>query len=720
MSEPLPDLSIEDRASALSGRGWGPIPLPTRKKAQPPRGFTGGDSPLPSFADWFTYYQEDPDQWGNLGARMPQGVVGVDVDAYDEKNGAGTWALLNLDGDWPATVVLSARFQAGYDGVSGIRLYRLPDEVDQSTLWGAHDGIEILRFGHRYAVAPGSTHPNGHLYQAFDMRTRLFVDNLPPVADLPMLTVEQARLLTVDDAPWAGQVSATREPDPNPACVYTMKIVSRALHDLDHASSRYGTMSDAVWALISGEDEGHHLGTALDVVKLAYIGATAKDRREAGAEPPASEFDRNVRDARAKVDANPTDEMFKHCCSTGEAPKMTLPEDERVDEDDDLDEDWSTTPKADDEAPKMSAYDKAVRAKYAELRLLDDAKAKLAEFRAGEAPPLAGLSLTDFLAQPDEEIRYRVMDLWPAEGRVLLAAAAKTGKTTMVTANLVPSLVDGTPFLGRFEASQVEGTVVVFNMEVGPATLRRWMRDAGVVNTDKVVVVNLRGKAAALALASPEGRKRTAAFLRSVGAECALLDPLAPVLASLGLDENSNRDVALFFAWWSEVMMLAGIVDDMVVHHTGHAGERSRGASRLLDEPDAIWTLTKSADGEDDDGLGAMFGAPALRFLQAYGRDVEMPAEELEFDQATRLLTLTGVSKGKSKQRKQRESAIDVVRRKMSGGETFTIGQIKGWLTGRPEARQLQVDGLIEAGLLYPTGNISGGRWMLYGWSESP
>jgi RecA-family ATPase len=117
-------------------------------------------------------------------------------------------------------------------------------------------------------------------------------------------------------------------------------------------------------------------------------------------------------------------------------------------------------------------------------------------------------------------------------------------------------------------------------MEVGDGTMRRWMRDCHIHAPEKVVVANLRGKASALALASEAGRKRFAEFLKRHEGEVVILDPLAPVLASLGLDENSNADVSTFYSWWAEALTLAGIVDDVVVHHTGHAGQRSRGASR--------------------------------------------------------------------------------------------------------------------------------------------
>jgi hypothetical protein len=55
--------------------------------------------------------------------------------------------------------------------------------------------------------------------------------------------------------------------------------------------------------------------------------------------------------------------------------------------------------------------------------------------------------------------------------------------------------------------------------------------------------------------------------------------------------------------------------DGMVVHHMGHAGERSRGDSRILDWPDASWKLVR----EDLDDPASP------RYLSAFGRDVDVP-----------------------------------------------------------------------------------------------
>ena len=327
------------------------------------------------------------------------------------------------------------------------------------------------------------------------------------------------------------------------------------------------------------------------------------------------------------------------------------------------------TPDAPEPSAADQAYQNAVERKYAEMRVVDDAKQLMATVKAGEAPDLNGILLHDFLDQPDEAAQFRIAELWPAQGRVLLAAAAKSGKTTLVAANLLPSLVDGRDFLGKHKATPVTGKVVLFNMEVGENTLRRWLRESTVTNRHKVIIANLRGKASALSLSTEKGRDRLVGFLKSVDAEVVILDPLAPVLASLGLDENSNTDIAQFFSWWSQVLAQAEVADDVVVHHTGHAGQRSRGASRLLDEPDAVWTLTR----DTDEKTGEFAQLDPIRYLSAYGRDVEMQPESLKFDQATRLLTLTGQNKAQVKE----QSLDDLIAEVMKSGIPMSQSAIR-------------------------------------------
>ena len=308
----------------------------------------------------------------------------------------------------------------------------------------------------------------------------------------------------------------------------------------------------------------------------------------------------------------------------------------------------TTTSEDPDQDTKQAAYERMVREAALKLKINKDAKHLLARIELGDIPPLQGITLTEFMQQEDEVEKYRVNELWPAEGRVLLSAAAKAGKTTMVIGNLIPSLIDGTPFLGKYETHPVNRRIVYLNMEVGERTLRSWTRRSGIHGSDQVTIVNLRGKASSLQLSTEEGRNRLAEFLREQDTEIVILDPLAPVLASLGIDENDNSQIAQFFSWWSETLTLAGVTDDLIVHHTGHEGERSRGASRLLDEPDAIWTLKRKEGEEDPD---AEFQPIDRRFLHAYGRDVELPDSALAFDPDTGILTMIGGSPAQMRDR---------------------------------------------------------------------
>jgi hypothetical protein len=360
-----------------------------------------------------------------------------------------------------------------------------------------------------------------------------------------------------------------------------------------------------------------------------------------------------------------------------------------------------------DDTPDNTPYDQAVQRRFADLRVNEDAKLLLAAHKAGQAHPLDAINLTEFLTQPDEQEQYRITGLWPAQGRVLLAAAAKSGKTTIVVGNLLPSLVDGRAFLGEHSSQPVTGRVTYLNMEVGERIIRTWMRRAGIINTDQINVVNLRGKSSALTLATDQGRQRFAAFLRNHETEAVILDPLAPLLATLGLDENSNTDVALFFSWWSEVLNLAQVTDDLVVHHTGHAGQRSRGASRLLDEPDAIWTLTKGLGTDPDDD--ELLGSTQPRFLTAYGRDVDKAEEGLNYDPDTGHLTYNGRNRSQTKTAGKLDHLIELLKDQTPR----TKNQIAILAGGNRNSIYRALQEMETTGLLFPSGRTQNGAHLL-------
>ncbi|MDT7769662.1 MAG: hypothetical protein QOI30_2672, partial [Mycobacterium sp.] len=100
----------------------------------------------------------------NLGARLPRGMVGLDVDAYDGKPGRATLADHDQHlGGRPPTFVVTAR---GFSSGSGIYLYRVPDEwLCVGVLPGG--GVDTIQRHLRYLVAPGSLHHTGATYQLY-------------------------------------------------------------------------------------------------------------------------------------------------------------------------------------------------------------------------------------------------------------------------------------------------------------------------------------------------------------------------------------------------------------------------------------------------------------------------------------------------------------------------------------------------------------------------
>lgn len=273
-----------------------------------------------------------------------------------------------------------------------------------------------------------------------------------------------------------------------------------------------------------------------------------------------------------------------------------------------------------------------------QLTLLRARTAAMQQFnaeQAGMVPVPAGISLTDLLARPMEPTRYRIDGLWPRHGNVMLSAQYKAGKTTMRD-NLVRCLVDGEPFLGNYQVEPVDnGRVGVIDSEMAENKLQEWLRDQGIHNTDQLILWPLRGRVRAFDILNESVRLRWVEQIKAAEIRVMVLDVLGPVLGALDLDENKNPDVIRFFAAFDATMAEAGVEETVVVHHMGHGAERSRGASRLRDWPDAEWRLVRQKD-EDNPFGDADPSAP--RFFSAFGRDVDVREGQITFDPLTRRL----------------------------------------------------------------------------------
>lgn len=252
------------------------------------------------------------------------------------------------------------------------------------------------------------------------------------------------------------------------------------------------------------------------------------------------------------------------------------------------------------------------------------------------------VSLTDFLAEPDEDAEYRIEGLWPVGGRVMLAAQMKAGKTTMVN-NLLRSLADGDRFLETFEVGKVNRVTVIDN-ELDERMIRRWIRDQNIVNTGAIQLIPIRGNVSSFNILDPNIRAEWVKLV--TGSDILILDCLRPVIDALGLseDKDSGRVLVAFDALLKE----AGIPEGAIVHHMGHSGERTRGDSRLRDWPDVSWKLVRQDESED-----------SPRFFSAYGRDVDVKEAQLAYDSDTRHLSFSG--EGSRKETKKAAKADELI-----------------------------------------------------------
>ncbi|ORB75850.1 AAA family ATPase [Mycobacterium scrofulaceum] len=255
-----------------------------------------------------------------------------------------------------------------------------------------------------------------------------------------------------------------------------------------------------------------------------------------------------------------------------------------------------------------------------------------------DLPPIAipePKRLDALLAEPDEPTQWLITDVQPIDSRILLSAQGKAGKSHLIH-NMLRSLADRDPFLGRFDVNVPISSVALIDNELSENMMRRWLGDQRIRNTQSVTEWTLRGQVGTFDLLNDRCRAAWAARLRDIGCDYLFFDCLRPVLDALGLDEN--HEAGKFLVAFDALLAEAGITNAGIVHHMGHGQERARGDSRLQDWPDAIWRLVR--EGDDLNGP---------RYFSAYGRDVNVPEGRMTLDPATRRFTYNQISRADSK-----------------------------------------------------------------------
>ena len=325
------------------GAGWSPVPLPVGQKDPVADGFTGVNG---AYVD-----ETQLTRWlkprgradagklnfppGNIALRLPRYVIGIDVDAYGGKTGAETLATAEETwGQLPPTWVSTSR----EDGISGIRLFRVPEGLAWPGQLPQGKGVELLRWDHRYAIVSPSTNPinNNARYRWYREEDtpegrvlKLVEDEIPDADSLPELPEEWVAGLTsgvkwkaraVDEEMGADELNRwlAERPDPDAKCSAMAATVSRYSNEIRRASDDGGVHDagrNGAWAIL-GDAKAGHTGciAALAELKNVFLAAVRGRRADEGAE--RSEWARIVLRGGKKVTADENPEVDEDPCGS--------------------------------------------------------------------------------------------------------------------------------------------------------------------------------------------------------------------------------------------------------------------------------------------------------------------------------------------------------------------------------------------------------------------
>lgn len=332
-AEPLaeePEGPYAAAAYALGDRGWNPLPVRRGEKhGEMPSGFSG-------YAGR-DVHAADVERWlaqgrgvDNIMLRVPKDVVGIDVDAYGGKPGGATFAALEQKyGPLPATWVVSSRFGDGYDGVSGIRLYRLPDEdvkdVSERVWRSGWPGVDAIRWAHRYVAAPPSIHHTGRTYLVLDQVTGEITTDMPAVSELPVLPDAWAQAMRKPEPEQVGrQQRKRRDTKPAEPGVRAVSqwwtegepcgaVEGRLAMGIDAmAGGRHDAVRDTQTALTRLGEQGHRgVRAAVDRLRQALL----EERQADGDDSGPDEWERMAGGVDAEIERKGyTPVEDRRCC----------------------------------------------------------------------------------------------------------------------------------------------------------------------------------------------------------------------------------------------------------------------------------------------------------------------------------------------------------------------------------------------------------------------
>ena len=305
-----------DHVADYALAGWPCVlPVPPHEKNPPPVGFTGAegrDTEPAQLVAWAGSHAGHA-----IAIRMPDGVIGIDVDQYVkngiQKRGAETLAACEQRwGPLPPTWSSTARGSEAGPGPSRIMLFRVPAQRYATKLQGTTpDGtltgdVEIIQRHHRYAVVWPSMHTetaSSYRWYAPDGTPSDRVPSPGELAELPPAwsagLAEGAAAAAAASAPraaGAALLDQLRE-DWRPECAEITSARLQAVEELGKADagSRHDAMTARVHHLIQLAAWGHAgVAHALAAVTDLWASLTAGENRE-------DELERSMRDSARKA-----------------------------------------------------------------------------------------------------------------------------------------------------------------------------------------------------------------------------------------------------------------------------------------------------------------------------------------------------------------------------------------------------------------------------------
>jgi len=590
---PTPDQSrpYGDHARAYLDAGWrGPLPLPPHAKQPVPTGFTGRAGEWPGGPDIWTWMEDYAT--GNIALRLPENVIGIDIDAYPGKPGALT--LANTEHHWgklPPTWRTTSRD----DGVSGIRLYTIPEGLDWPSEVGP--GIEIVRYAHRYAIVWPSIHPETrNTYRWVNPDGHIAVATIPTIDDLAALPERYIQELTggradTRQARTPLTTSAARAAldlfNPGNPCRDVERALTRRTTDLQTGNgARHDTMLYGTERLVRLGIEGHTgIVPALTRLRETFLTAVTGERPPGEAE---AEWDRSLQGALANVhtvdDVDPCVDPFHGLINQQPTPADIEP---RATADP-----LPTPPPGDETTPAATdtLREQLVAQELERLRARRDAQRILADEEAAVHRTLEFRTISDIRNRPRPQ--WIVDGLIQGAGVVLIAGEPGIGKS-FICLDIAARVATGTKFFGRDVRA---GRVAYVYAEGGEYLPERWaaweQHNTTQIPEDRLLIVeegfNLSDPASVTAM-SDQVKQRTLDLL------------IIDTLSQLSSVENENDAAQLAHVLNAARSIRAAHpgMTVLIVHHV-NKGEKTRirGSSAIKANADAVIVATQDKGGE--------------------------------------------------------------------------------------------------------------------------